>query len=145
MRFIQFKIYLSICLPVSIYVCVPVVIYYFGFPVFIDTIEGTNEWTNGRTNRRTAIPHNVYPSHRESVTNINQGVAFIITFLLFIEYMYLKTEESQDVTLPEQPVSLLRIQHKWNRSWQKNTRQFSEKSVEIKMACFLPCRNIILL
>ena len=78
--------------------CVPVVIYYFGFPVFIDTIEGTN----GRTNRRTVIPNTVYPSLRERVTNINQGVAFMITFLLFIEYVYLKTEECQDVTLPEQ-------------------------------------------
>ena len=36
MRFIQLKIYLSICLPVSIYVYVPVAIYYFGFPIFID-------------------------------------------------------------------------------------------------------------
>jgi hypothetical protein len=33
MRFIQFKIYLSICLSLSIYVCVPVAIYCFGFPV----------------------------------------------------------------------------------------------------------------
>ena len=36
MRFIQLKIYLSICLPVSINVYVPVAIYYFGFPIFID-------------------------------------------------------------------------------------------------------------
>jgi len=54
MRFIQFKIYLSICLPVSIYVCVPVAIFYFGFPVFIDTIEGTNnERMNELTNDST--------------------------------------------------------------------------------------------
>jgi hypothetical protein len=50
--FYQFKIYLSFCLPVSIYVCVPVAIYYFGFPVFIDTIEGTNKRTNERTDKR---------------------------------------------------------------------------------------------
>ena len=58
--------------------------------------------SKGRTNRRTAIPYTVYPSLRERVTNINQGVAFMITFLLFIEYVYLKTEGCQDVTLPEQ-------------------------------------------
>jgi hypothetical protein len=63
MRFIQFKIYLSIYLPVPIYMSVPNAIYYFGFLVFIDTIEGTNK----RTNRRTVIPNTVYPSLRESV------------------------------------------------------------------------------
>ena len=88
----SFKIYLSICLPVSRYVCVSVAIYYFGFPVFIDMIEGMNE---------QMIPNTVYPSIRERVTNINQGVAFMITFLLLIEYVYLKTEECQDATLPE--------------------------------------------
>jgi hypothetical protein len=51
MRFIQLKIYVSICLSVSICVCVPVAIYYFGFPIFIDTIEGPNKRTNGRANR----------------------------------------------------------------------------------------------
>jgi hypothetical protein len=30
--------------------------------------------------------------------NNNQGVAFMITFRLIIKYMYLKTEECQDVT-----------------------------------------------
>ena len=34
--------------------------------------------------------------------NNNQGVAFMVTFLLLIEYVYLKTEECQDATLPEQ-------------------------------------------
>ena len=55
-----------------------------------------------RSKGRTTIPNTVYPSFRERVTNINQGVVFMITFLLFIEYVYLKTEECQDVTLPEQ-------------------------------------------
>jgi len=67
MRFIQLKIYVSICLSVSICVCVPVAIYYFGFPVFIDTIEGsnkrTNERTNGRANRQTTILNT--NTHRE--------------------------------------------------------------------------------
>jgi hypothetical protein len=36
-------------LPVFICVCVRVAIYYFGFPVFIDAIEGTNKRTNERT------------------------------------------------------------------------------------------------
>jgi hypothetical protein len=63
MRFIQLKINLSICLPVSFCVCVLVDIYYFGFPIFNDW----DEQTNGRTNRRTAIPNNVYPSIRERV------------------------------------------------------------------------------
>ena len=53
MRFIQFKIYLSICLSLSIYVCVPVAIYCFGFPVSIDTIEGMNKRTNERMNEPT--------------------------------------------------------------------------------------------
>ena len=35
---------LSVCLYLC--VCVPVAIYYFGFPIFIDTIEGTNELTD---------------------------------------------------------------------------------------------------
>jgi hypothetical protein len=34
--------------------------------------------------------------------NNNQDVAFMITFPLIIKYMYLKTQECQDVTLPEQ-------------------------------------------
>jgi hypothetical protein len=41
---------LSACL--YIYVCVRVAIYYFGFPVFIDRIEGTNKRTNERTDRQ---------------------------------------------------------------------------------------------
>ena len=49
MRFIQFKVYLSICLSFSIYVCVLVAIYYFGFTVFVDTIERTNKRTNEQT------------------------------------------------------------------------------------------------
>jgi hypothetical protein len=53
MRFIQLKIYVSICLSVSICACVPVAIYYFGFPVFIDTIEGPNKRTNEQTSEPT--------------------------------------------------------------------------------------------
>jgi hypothetical protein len=34
--------------------------------------------------------------------NYNQGVAFMITFLLFIEYVYLKTGKYPDATLTEQ-------------------------------------------
>ena len=106
MRFIQLEIYVSICLFVSICVCVPVALYYFGFPICIDTIEGpntqTNERTDGLANRHIAILNNNTHRFARGQYNSNQGVAFMITFLLFIKYMYLKTELCQDVTLPEQ-------------------------------------------
>ena len=104
-----------------------------------------NKRTNGPTNRQTAIPNTAYPSLWERVWyyhHNNQGVAFMITFLLFIIYMYIKTEECQDVILPEQEFHLLLILHKWNMR-QNNTRQFSGKSVWIKMACFVPCNTIL--
>ena len=52
MRFFQFKVYLWICLSVSIYMCVPVAIYYFGFTVFVYTIERRNKLTNEWTDRQ---------------------------------------------------------------------------------------------
>ena len=91
MRFIQFKIYSSICLPVFIYVCVRVAIYYFGFPVFIDTIEGTNKRTNERTDGQLFLILYTHRFARVQYSN-NKGVAFMITFLLLIAYVYLKTE-----------------------------------------------------
>ena len=39
----------------SIWVCVPVAIYYFGFPVFIDMTEGTNKRMNERTDGQLSL------------------------------------------------------------------------------------------
>ena len=61
--------------------------------------------TNARMNERT--DGQLFPilyTHRfaRGQYNNNQAVAFMIIFLLFIEYLYLKTEECQDATLPKQ-------------------------------------------
>ena len=81
--------------------CVPVAIYYFGFKGFIDTIEGTNKRTNEWTDGQLFL---ILYTHRfaKGLYNNIEGVAFMVPFLLLIEYVYLKTEECQDATLPEQ-------------------------------------------
>jgi hypothetical protein len=60
-------IFINLFACLYLYVCPCCYLYYFGFPVFIDRDEQTNEWTKGRMNRRTAIPNIVYPSLRERV------------------------------------------------------------------------------
>jgi hypothetical protein len=64
MRFIQFKVYLSICL--SLYMCVSLfylLFWFYGFCQYDRKDEQTNEWTN----RQTDIPNTVYKSLRERV------------------------------------------------------------------------------
>jgi hypothetical protein len=51
-------------------------------------------------------------NNNERIDFDSDTIAFMITFLLFIIYMYIKTEECQDVILPEQEFHLLLILHK---------------------------------